>query len=146
MYLTYLRLLTYIIQLWLNHKYLFFINVLETRPGFTWVQCWYSSVSLLYYPCYIHINLPLESLYLLKTASKSNSLKYVSIHRDSQREATLFYTMLLWLWCIIGFVVNCWIWVLSFDISLYFSIYIMHGQQHVTLYTCSSILTLIPLK
>jgi hypothetical protein len=30
---------------------------LATRPGFVRVQCWYQMVSLLYYACYMHINL-----------------------------------------------------------------------------------------
>jgi hypothetical protein len=38
------------------------------------------------------LNLPLESLYLFKkTASKSFRFKDLSVHRDRQREAALFY-------------------------------------------------------
>jgi hypothetical protein len=54
------------------------------------------SVSKLYYACHRHINLPLESLYLLKKPHQnpSGSYKDLSIHMARQREATLFYTML----------------------------------------------------
>jgi hypothetical protein len=41
---------------------------------------------MLYYAYYIHINLPIESLYLLKNQRQ--------IPLDRQREATLFYTVL----------------------------------------------------
>jgi hypothetical protein len=47
-------------------------RTLASHPGFTWVQCRYWSISLQYYACYIHINLSVESLFLLKKpASKS---------------------------------------------------------------------------
>lgn len=51
------------------------------------------SISLLYYAFYIHINRPLESLYLLKEPHQNSlgSCKDLSIHMDRQREATLIY-------------------------------------------------------
>jgi hypothetical protein len=53
------------------------------------------SVSLVYYACYIHINLSLESLYQLKKSHQNPLLNFkdLNMHRDRQREATLFYTM-----------------------------------------------------
>jgi hypothetical protein len=73
-----------------------FIISIATRPGFTRAQCWYYSVSLLYYVCYIHINLSLESLYLLKKPHQNQlrSFKNLSRYSDRRREATLFCTML----------------------------------------------------
>jgi hypothetical protein len=46
----------------------------------------------------MHINLPLESLYLLKKPNRNSlgSFKDLSIYRERQRKATLFYTMLWW--------------------------------------------------
>jgi hypothetical protein len=72
------------------------IRKLATRPGVARVQCWYLSVSRLYYACYIHINLSLESLYLWKKPHQNplGTFKDLSVHRDRQREATLFYIML----------------------------------------------------
>jgi hypothetical protein len=67
-----------------------------------------SKCFILYYSCYIHINLPLESLYLLKILywNPLGSCTDLSILRDRQREATLFYTMLFdyegWVWKAIG--------------------------------------------
>jgi hypothetical protein len=54
-----------------------------------------SSVSLLYYACYIHINLLLDSLYLLKNQQENplGSFKDLSINKDRQQSATLFYTI-----------------------------------------------------
>jgi hypothetical protein len=51
------------------------------------------SISLQYYAYYVSINLPLDSLYLFKKTHQNpfGSLD-LSIHRDRQREATLFYT------------------------------------------------------
>ena len=43
----------------------------------------------------IHINLPLESLYLFKKKNHQNplrSFKDLNIHKDRQRKTTLFYT------------------------------------------------------
>jgi hypothetical protein len=44
----------------------------------------------------IHINLPFESLYLLKKPHHNplGNFKDLSIHMDRRREATLLYTML----------------------------------------------------
>jgi hypothetical protein len=42
---------------------------------------------LLYYSCYIHINFPLELLYLLKNRIKIRLIR--------QRETTLLYTMMM---------------------------------------------------
>jgi hypothetical protein len=43
---------------------------------------------------YIHINLPLKTLYLLKKMHQNplGSFKDLSVHRDRQRKATWFYT------------------------------------------------------
>jgi hypothetical protein len=50
--------------------------------------------TLLFYTCYMHINLLLESLYYKKAHQiQLNRFKYLSIHRDRQRKTTLFYTM-----------------------------------------------------
>jgi hypothetical protein len=51
-----------------------------------------------YDECYIHKNLPIEPHYLLKKPHQNplGSFKDLSIHRDRQLEATLFYTMLLY--------------------------------------------------
>uniref|UniRef100_A0A2H1VK26 SFRICE_025425 n=1 Tax=Spodoptera frugiperda TaxID=7108 RepID=A0A2H1VK26_SPOFR len=51
---------------------------------------------VIYYACIVHINLPLESLYLLKKPHQNplRSFKDVSVQRDIGTEkATLFYTM-----------------------------------------------------
>jgi hypothetical protein len=66
---------------------------LATRPGFACVQCWNYRVSLIYYKCYIYINLPLKPLYRLKKPYQNplGSFKDLGVHRDRQRDATLFY-------------------------------------------------------
>jgi hypothetical protein len=74
--------------------------------GLQWNLRYSSEMTMFYYACYIgiHINLPLESLYLLKETALismqfplgglKDSMKDLSIHGDRQQEATLFYTML----------------------------------------------------
>jgi hypothetical protein len=60
------------------------VNVFKIRnPSFARVQRWFLSVSLLYYVCYILINLPIESLYLLKNLHQNPlcSFKDLSIHK-----------------------------------------------------------------
>jgi hypothetical protein len=50
-----------------------------------------------YIACYIYINLPLELLYPLRKPQQNllGSFKDLIIHRDRQREATLFFTMFI---------------------------------------------------
>jgi hypothetical protein len=71
--------------------------ILATRPGFARVQCWYQSVFLLYYACYKHINLLSEPLYLFKKTAFNplGNFKDISIRKDRQWEATLFYTVMI---------------------------------------------------
>jgi hypothetical protein len=61
--------------------------LLATHPDFTWVPCCYRSVSLLYYVCYLHINLPLQSLYPLKSVGQFERSKHTW-------GKTLFHTIL----------------------------------------------------
>jgi hypothetical protein len=52
---------------------------------------------ILYYTQYIHINFPVESLYLLKNSHHNplGSFKDVGVHKDRQPEATFLYYVMI---------------------------------------------------